>query len=425
VLHLDLIPGRGAARRLAVLTLSQSAGSGLFLTSSAVFFVKVVGLPPGAVGIGMSLAALGGLLCAVPVGKLADRYGPRSLLAASHAALVVLYASYPLVHSFPMFVVVAALTSIAASSGSALRSAMIHDLFSSGAAVRTRAQLRGVYNAGFMLGAAVSALALAAGTHRAFWAVSLANAAAQVVCAAIAVRLKAGHRVRVADGPSRKDRSALRDVRFLLVTLGNGLMELHGPLLVLGMPLWIVAHTRAPAALNAALVVTNTLLTLLLQVRFSRGADSVAGAARLQRRAGLVLAAGCVVCATSQADGPVLSTALLVAGTVVLCAGELYQSAGGWGLSFELPPPGSQGEYQAVFGLGRSVQQFVGPALVTSLVVGVGAAGWLVMGLMFLAVGAAVWKLVDRPSPPAELSHSGAPNRRTGGQPTMSSGGQQ
>ncbi|OLB79927.1 MAG: hypothetical protein AUI14_08900 [Actinobacteria bacterium 13_2_20CM_2_71_6] len=384
---LDLVPDAGPGRRLVLVTLVQSAGNGLFLTSSAVFFVRVVGLSTGQVGLGLSLAGLAGFLVTVPIGRLADRHGARRLLALDHLALAVLFACYPLARSFVWFTVVASLIAMAEISASPLRSATLYSLFGPQEAVRTRAQMRSGFNVGFLLGAAAAAVTLAVASYPAFWAVCLTNALAQAVCALAVARLTGPEQYSTRRQGAPDLGFALRDLRFVLLTAANGLLELHSTVLVVGAPLWIVSHTAAPASGFAALIIVNTAIVVLLQVRLTRDAGTVAGAARLQRRAGVTLAAGCVICAASGGGGPAVSIVALVAGTAVLAVGEIWQAGGAWGLAFELPPPGRQGEYQAVFGLGRGVSQFVGPALVTALLVGAGAAGWLALAALFLVVG--------------------------------------
>ena len=389
---LDLVPEAGPGRRMVLITLVQSAGNGLFLTSSAVFFVRVVGLSPGQVGLGLSLAGLAGFLVTVPIGRLADRHGARRLLALDHLALAVLFALYPLAGTFAAFVGVASLIAMAEISASPLRSATLYTLFAPQDAVRTRAQMRSGFNVGFLLGAAAAGATLAVASYPVFWAVCLTNALAQAVCALAVWRLKAPERAPSPnDGSSSKNGTgfgtALRDVWFVLLTATNGLLELHSTVLIIGVPLWIVSHTTAPVSLAAVLVVINTVLVVLLQVRLSRDAGTVAGAARLQSHAGIALAVGCVVCATSAGGAPAASIVALAIGIAILAVGEIWQAGGAWGLAFELPPRGRQGEYQAVFGLGRGVSQFVGPALVTALLVGAGAVGWLVLAALFLVMG--------------------------------------
>ncbi|MFI7602162.1 MFS transporter [Actinoplanes sp. NPDC049681] len=386
---LDLVPAAGPGRRMVFVTVVQSGGSGLFLTSSAVFFVRVVGLEPGQVGLGLSLAGLAGFLVTVPMGRLADRHGARRLLAGNHLALALLFSLYPLAGGFPSFAALASLIAMAEISASPLRSATLHALLPPAEAVRTRAQMRSAFNIGFLLGAGLAAVVLAAPSHATFWAVCLANALAQAVCGLAVWRLRSPAQAD-SDVP-RTGRAplghALRDTRFVLITIANGVLELHSTVLTLGLPLWIVSRRAAPAGLVSVFIVVNTVIVVMLQVRLTRGADSVAGAAALQRRAGVVLAAGCAVCAISSGLGPAGGMIALVAGTVILSVGEIWQAGGGWGLAFELPPPGRQGEYQAVFGLGRGIAQFLGPALITTLVVGFGALGWLTLAALFLVTG--------------------------------------
>ena len=105
------------------------------------------------------------------------------------------------------------------------------------------------------------------------------------------------------------------------------------------------------------------------------------------RRAGLLLAAGCLVFALSQGVAATAAVPLLLAGTTLLVFGELKQAAGSWGLSLHLPPPGRQGEYQGVFALGRGLQEMVGPFLVTVLTVGQGRAGWVMLAALLLVAG--------------------------------------
>ncbi|GIE99771.1 MFS transporter [Paractinoplanes rishiriensis] len=381
----DLTPEPGPARRMVVLTAVQAAGNGLFLASAPILLIRVAGLSPGQVGIGLSAAGLAGFAAAVPLGKLADRHGARRMLVAVYAALAVLLAAYPLVRDLAQFVAVAGLVSIAETAGSPLRSAVLRSFAGTAAAIRIRAQMRSGFNVGFLAGAAVAGVALTAPAAATFAAVAGAAALAHAGCAFVARTLPGAS--PVSDG-RRPGPAALRDRRFLLLTAGNGLLELHTVVLTVGMPLWIVAHTGAPAGLNALLIILNTVVVLLLQVRLSRTAGTVAGSAVLVRRSGLLLAAGCTVCAAGSLGGAAVAAGGLLLGTAILAIGEIWQSAGAWGLSFELPPPDRLAEYQSVFGLGRAVGQFAGPALVTALLVGVGPPGWLVLAALFGLAGA-------------------------------------
>jgi hypothetical protein len=161
--------------------------------------------------------------------------------------------------------------------------------------------------------------------------------------------------------------------------------------LLLAAPLWIVAWTAAPRWLVAALLIVNTLLVVLLQVRASRGSETIRGATRAMQRSSVLLLACCAIYAVASVpDGAALAVAILVAAVIVHTVGELVNAAGSWGLSFGLAPSHMQGEYQGVFQLGLGGARAAAPVVLTLLCIRWGVPGWLVLGGIFAAMGALV-----------------------------------
>ena len=177
----------------------------------------------------------------------------------------------------------------------------------------------------------------------------------------------------------------------------------YGAIITVGLPLWIVRRTHAPAWTVAAAFLASTLLVVTLQVRASRGADTVPGAARAVRRSGALLLAACLVLASTRALPAPAAIIVLGAGSVLLTLGEVRQQAGGWSLSYGLAPEDRQGEYLGAFAMGTRIYDSLGPILVTSLILGLGQLGWALLGLMYagLALGlsaAARWASRALPS---------------------------
>jgi hypothetical protein len=194
--------------------------------------------------------------------------------------------------------------------------------------------------------------------------------------------------------PSRQARAdrprpVLRDLRYLTVCVLNGLLMTYGAILTVGLPLWIVRRTHAPAWTVAGTFLVSTLLVVTLQVRASRGTDTVHGAARGVRRSGALLLAGCLVLASTGALPAPAAVIVLAAGSVLLTLGEVLQQAGGWSLSYGLAPEDRQGEYLGAFAMGTRIYDSLGPILVTALILGLGQLGWALLGLMYagLALG--------------------------------------
>ncbi|MEU4780589.1 MFS transporter [Micromonospora sp. NPDC023633] len=385
-----LVPERGTARTLALLTMVQAVGFGLFLSASTIFLRRSVGLSAGEVGVGLSVAGLAGLLLTVPIGRAADRWGARLPLVTVYALLAVLFAGYTMVSGLVSFVLIASAISICETSSTPLRMTLTYEAFEPAARVRVSAQMRSFFNVGIVFGAAMASVAVAMNSREAFVAVMVVTAACHAGCALIAARVPARRPQVSSDGRDPvRSRSGLRDLRFVSLALLCGVLELYQPILTVGLPLWIMDHTEAPTSVYSILLILNTVLVIALQVVASRAAETATGAAALLRRAGLLLALGCLVFAFSEATSPMVAVPLLLLGTAVLVWGEISQAAGSWGVSLHLPPPGRQGDYQGVFALGRGLQQTVGPFLVATVVVSNGQPGWWGLAALFVLAGVA------------------------------------
>ncbi|WP_200260264.1 MFS transporter [Streptomyces sp. HSG2] len=396
-----VLPERGAPRALALSTFVGQTGSGLLLPVSALFFTRSVGLTPSQVGIGLASAGLVGLVAAVPMGRVADRFGARGTYAAALLVQAFATASFALMHSLWAFLAVSTVAALAERGGSAARGAVIGGMGTGEARVRLRAMLKSVTNAGLSIGTALAAFALAADSRGAYLTVIFVNAAAYVA-AALPLAKVPSLPSKEAGGRSRTRRAVLKDRPYALVTVACGVTSIHYDVLSLALPLWIAGHTTAPKWGISAVIVANTVLVVLLQVPFSRGTGDVATAAVVVRRSGWVLGAGwtLIACVTF-VSSPALALALLVAGMTLHTAGELWHAAGAYGLSYELAPAGSHGEYQGFFSLGRGVTGALAPIVLTTLCLAPGAdwrpvTGWLSLGLTVTAIAALVPSLVRR-----------------------------
>ncbi|WP_369375434.1 MFS transporter [Streptomyces sp. cg36] len=385
-----LLPPRGPLRAYALTTLVDWIGNGLFHTGAALFFTRVVGLGAAQVGLGLTLAALLGPAVAVPAGRLGDRFGHRRVYLATVLVRAVAFAGYLLVDGFAAFLAVVCAIALAESASRPVRSAYLARIADSTALVAASAYTRVMLNIGFSLGSLGAGAALAVDSRAGYAALVLGNCASYAIVAAVVLRMPEGAEPRTGPAaPARPAarRGALRDRRFLALAALSGLLYVNADLLNLGLPLWISARTQAPAWSVAALMLLNTALAILLQVRAARGSDTVAGAAGAGRRAGWALLAACAVTASTAALPPVAAVLVLAVGVALLTAGELLASASGWGLSYGLADPRRQGEYLGAWSLGSDLARAGGPLLVATLVTSGGAPGWLLLGTLFLAAG--------------------------------------
>ncbi|MGY1499201.1 MFS transporter [Streptomyces sp. QTS52] len=373
----SLVPPVGPQRVLALAQLTNSVGDGAYYVTSALYFTHAVGLAPARVGLGLTLAWAVGSLVGVPLGRLADRRGARGtavLLALATGAAV---ASFLVVRGFVPFVIAACAYASAQSGLAAARQALLAGLVTAGDRTRLLAHLQSTLNAGLAVGAGLGGLALNAGTRAAYLGVFALDAVSFLVCAGLLLRLPAVAPVALTKSQGL---GVLRDRPYVVVTLLNTVLLLRMPLLSLGIPLWITERTDAPAWVVSALFVLNTGAVMVFQVRMARGVSGLASATRAVRRSGWVMLAACAVFALSAGLSPWVAVGVLVVGAVLQVVAEMGQSAGSWQLSFELAPADRVGEYQGFFGTGVTVARTAGPLVLTTLLVGWGTSGWLLLG---------------------------------------------
>lgn len=386
------LPEPGPIRIIVLISLISSVGMGLFMSGSAVYFVRSVGLSPTQVGVGLSCGGVAGLALGVPIGHLADSYGPRLVTRALTAFLAVLLVAATQVHSYVLVLVILTLLGVVEAGTDVGRGAIISALVGAEDRVRVSAYSRSVFNAGFSVGVLAAGVAIGVDNRPAYLSLMLGNALTAISCWVLYARLPQipGNR---ADEDSPSMMLALRDLPYVAVAQVTGLTRLGAAVLTVGMPLWVVEHTDAPRPLAAWLITINTLLVVLLQVRAARGATTVAAVTRLQLYAFVALVLACVAAAFTADLGRWPAVALLVVVTVLLTMGELWGESARWLLRYELAPDSAQGQYGGVFQLGTAVPTVAGPAMVTALTDHLTLAGWLVIAAVF-----AVGVVLTRPS---------------------------
>ncbi|WP_328325096.1 MFS transporter [Kribbella sp. NBC_00382] len=380
----SFLPPAGTARNLAFAQLANSVGDGAFIVTSALFFIRVVGLSTAQVGLGLTIAWLVGFLTGVPLGNLADRKGPRGVAILLALSTAVSVSSFLFVRSFPLFLIAAIAYASSQTGLTAARQALLAGLVQPAERTRIRAFLQSTVNAGLAVGAALGGVALRFDTAPAYLTVFAIDAASFLIAAALIHRVPAVKPVtlRVAGEPRL---AVLHDRPYAVLALLNAVMLMFMPLLSLVAPLWIVERTNAPSWVVASLLIINTLGVTFFQVRIARSVTNLRTATRSVRFAGVAMLAACGVFALSAIGmAPAGAAVVLAVAAVLLTLGEMKLASGAWEISFGLAPADKQGQYQGFFGTGPAVARMLGPALLTTLILGWGPVGWMIVGALFL-----------------------------------------
>ncbi|WP_432890810.1 MFS transporter [Kribbella sp. CA-245084] len=381
-----ILPEPGPLRPLALATLLSRVGNGLLMTVSVLYFNRIVGLSIAQVGLGLTVAGLFGLLSAVPLGHLADRRGPRGLFVVLSLMVCGLSLLYLVVHNFWQFLVVSIVLTMIDRGAGAVRAALIAAVTVGAGRVAARAYLRAVTNIGIMAGAAIGAFALHFDTATAYRVMFVLDAVLSSIAAFVVLAIpRVAPQHRDDDGPVW---IALRDRGYLAVAALNAGMSIHFAVLDVAIPLWVVDHTDAPRWTVALLLIINTVVVSLFQVRSSRGIADPTTAARATRTAGWLLLASMVLLAGATWGNALIAVALLAAGALVQVIAELMQSSGSFLLSFDLAPNHAQGQYQGVWNTSMSISTMIAPTVLALLPLGLGVPGWIILGVWFALTGA-------------------------------------
>ena len=399
----SVVPESRDQRVYLLVSLINVYGTGLIVTAMTLYAIRVVHLTTQRAGLALTIAGLVGLLAAMPMGRLADRFGPRDVFRLTLLVQAVAAASYVFfAHSFVSYLIVAIVDGTAVSSSLTTSVALLRRVGGDNATT-FRSQATVVLNAGIMLGIATCGIAIQLNTVDAYRALFLGNALSCLLDMA-----GLGLLPRYKPLPGAREESpftAMRDRPFLAYTLLSGAMYMQYFVLGLLLPVWVVFHTHAPRWSVSAFVVINTVIVVLFQLRVGKTVQTLRQGGTAIRRAGVIFLISCS--AMGFATGlPAWAALLLLAGAVVVhTLGELWHSSGTFALDFGLVPPHAQGQYQGLVSVGNFAGQALSPVILVGLVLSGGRLGFVLLGAWFAVLGlagpaVARWGERTRPAAP-------------------------
>jgi MFS family permease len=345
--------------------------SGGFVLFFLVLYVSERGYSPAAAGAAASVYGAGALAAALAGGQLADRLGRRETIvvsmAGSGAAALALSQARPLA----LIIVLSALTGFFAELYRPAAAALITDLVEPARRVTAFAAYRLAINAGTAAGPAAAGLLA---THS-FLAVFIADAAASLAFAGLALTALPATRAQGSSAVPRLTPALRADRAFLLFLLASTLAALVYFQFQTTLPLHVVASGHSSATYGM-LISLNGLLILAFELPLAQFTQ------RLPRAT--AIAAGYALVGLGFAlTGAATSTAALAATVLIWTAGEMVSQPLAAAHVSDIAPPQLRGGYQGAFaftgGIGLVLAPAIGPATLSAvsplLWIGCGAVG--------------------------------------------------
>jgi MFS family permease len=387
----ELVPPPGLVRRLSLQSVLFKTGDGVFMTGSAVFFTQVVGLSMAQIGLGLTIGEVLSGVMAIPIGRLADRIGPRRAWALGSALCAVVFAGWPFVTGFVAYLTMVTLYSVVENAADAGRQAYVLDVLAPAERIRSQAYIYSAMNVGSTLGALLGGIALAFDSTTLMRWLSLATVAIFVLNAVFVSRLPGAPRdqrtreeARVRpDGPS-----ALANRGYLALQFCVGSLWTNQTLLSVLIPLWLVTETDSPHWLLAWLFGTNTVLCIVLPQFTSAGVRTLDDALRRVRWSAVFFVASCLITMVTHSTAGLVTGLLVWLGHLTVTAAELATGSAGWMFQAQLQDPRRRGEYGSVGGMFSQLGGRWAPALYTWLAMTWQHVGWMLIGLI-VAIAAA------------------------------------
>ncbi|MBC3840142.1 MFS transporter [Streptacidiphilus sp. 4-A2] len=354
----DPEPTPGSASRLGWLTdlaaagprgllarqaLTSSVGIFLALSVTALYLVGPGRLGDAASATTLAAASVASLVVTVPVGRLIRRIGPRGFALLSTYVRAALFALLPFVSVRWGLEALVVAIGVAETAAFGVYQIIIAETVGESARAKAVAARRALGNLGFSVAAGLTAVVVGIGTHAAYTSAFLVSAGALAVSGWYIHALPRTRPGRPEPEPEPGHtggtaRSALRDPRYAALILVAAVLATSLSLLTVGVPLWVVSHTRAPHALVGVLMAVNTGLVVVFQVRVAAGAENLPGARRAVVAAGAGFAAAAAAYALAGHGGAPAAVATLLLGTVLASFAEMYDSAAWWTISYQLAP---------------------------------------------------------------------------------------
>ncbi|MEV4641946.1 MFS transporter [Actinoplanes sp. NPDC049548] len=388
---------RRETRLLLASVTADSFGTGIFTATSVLYFTQVRGFGVASVGLAISLGSLCAFVLGPRIGALADRWSPKKCLIALFIVRAAGYALYLQAEKYWIFAVLTCLVTTADRASPAINQTLIGLVFGTKDRATVLGTVFSARNGAIVLGSLAATAPVVTGSDALYMVGIGINAVSFLVSALLVARLDVPALPPEPAGaakPAIGSGKPLRDGKYLVITLVNGVALTHNTILSLVLPLWITQATRSPAWGLTALLALNGALAMASQIPVNRRFAEFSSALHASALGGAAIAVACLAYAVSGLVAQVwVALGVLVVAMLAHTAGECLFIAS-TPLSFELAPKRSLARYLSFYNLGRVGQDLIGPLLVVAPLLKYRTPLWIVIAAVVLVAGCVPWLML-------------------------------
>ncbi|MEU4062834.1 MFS transporter [Streptomyces wedmorensis] len=364
--------------------LVNAIGTGFFYPYQLLFFVAVTDLSLTTVGAGLTAATLIALPAVFMVGRLVQRWGPRTVLIVAALVRAGVFVGYLFIHHIATFIALAVVAAVAQRAEQISMPVLAAGTAPAEEVGLWLALTRVSFNLGMGFGGLLAGFVfVGVDDGSGYTVMGLLNAASFALAALLylplaAVRPASSQKTGRTGGP-------WRDGLFLRLALANFALITVIVATEVGLPVYLIEELRAPSWTVGLVFAVNTVLMVLFQLPIT---------GRVEGRAPLrVIALGSVLHAALLAVlglAGVLSFAallpLLLLGVSIYTLGEILATQALSVLLVKLAPEREIGVYQAFNQVLVGLSLAIVPLLVAFLLTHTAAGLWWLLTAMTVAL---------------------------------------
>lgn len=351
----------------------DALGTGSYVSAAAVLFTQHLGVSPSAVGLGLAISAVSGMLASLPVSALADKWGSLRVFTISYLIRAAGTLAWVLISGDLQYLVYSLLFGVIDRSAASLTRSLVVAPLAKDESIRLIGLTALPANIGYGLGAGLSALVLY--FHLPIMLILAVNSLTFVLVV-ILYRHALGNldvsKARVAASALTswsRIKSSLDSAHRRQLAFENFLFSFHRTLLNVYFPLAVVTYAPSYVWIVPILFVFNAVIVALTQASVNSWADHKSRHQKMWGISGILLGASVLpipLLALAAED----TAGMMLAGLLIVqIATEIVQSAALTVYMVRMSREENLTTDLSAINLGGQFQNIIGPAIFSSLIV--------------------------------------------------------